>query len=88
MTDLFEHHSPGVTGPALGHFPITPTDDADLPKPVRQVIIGGSAGTIAYVHARDGQTYTTGPLPVGPYSLWAKRILATGTTATDLTGGV
>ncbi|MBZ4023741.1 hypothetical protein CKO11_14905 [Rhodobacter sp. TJ_12] len=88
MSDPFAQHSPGVTGPALGHFVITPDDNADLPQPVRQVIIGGSAGTISYIHARDGQTYTTGNLPVGAYSIWAKRILDTGTTAAGLTGAV
>jgi len=33
-------------------------------------------------------TYTTGPLPVGTYPMLARRIRATGTTATGLTGWI
>ena len=47
--------------------------------------IGGVAGAIVY-DGWDGVTYTTGSLPVGTYPICAKRVRATGTTATVLTG--
>ena len=45
-----------------------------------------AAGVVKYTHARTGAICTTGPLPVGQHSIWARRIWATGTTATGLTG--
>ena len=78
--------SPDMNGPALSAFAITPSDSTDLPAPVRAVTIGTAGGTIRYTQARTGAVCTTGPLPVGSYSIWARRIWATGTTATGLTG--
>ncbi|MFD2173329.1 spike base protein, RCAP_Rcc01079 family [Rhodobacter lacus] len=86
MTDQFAHLTPGLDSPSMGGNAITPSDSTDLPAPVRAVTIGTAAGVIKYVHARTGATCTTGPLPVGQHSIWARRILATGTTATGLTG--
>lgn len=86
MTDEFRYHTPGLDAPSLGGNAITPSDAADLAAPVRAVTIGTAGGTIRYTHARTGAICTTGPLPVGSYSIWARRIWATGTTATGLTG--
>lgn len=76
-----------ITGPAIGAFAVTPDDDADLAQPVRAVTVG-TAGALAYVSWADDAVHTTGALPAGTYPLLASRILATGTTATDLTGWV
>lgn len=86
MSDKFEHFSPGLDSPALSAALITPSDTVDLAAPVRAVTIGTTAGAVKYTHARNGLVFTTGPLPVGTYSIWARRIWATGTTATGLTG--
>ena len=86
MNDAFERLSPGLNGPSLGGNAITPRDAADLPAPVRAVTIGARAGVIKYTHARTNAICTTGPLPIGTYSVWARRIWATGTTAEGLTG--
>ena len=86
MSDKFEHLIPGLQAPALSAAAITPSDAADLAAPVRAVTIGTTGGTIRYTQARTGAVCTTGPLPVGSYSIWARRIWATGTTATGLTG--
>lgn len=72
---------------AIGSFVITPDDDNDLPRWIRGVTIGTASGTIAYISA-EGVACATGPLPVGSYDFNARRILATGTTATGLTGWV
>lgn len=74
-----------VTGPAYGAFAITPNDSTDLSDPIRQITINVS-GTVSFVSSIDGQTYTTDTLPVGSYPLFARRIRATGTTATGITG--
>lgn len=88
MTDPFNRQAQSVVGPALGAMAITPSDSADLIQFIRAITIGTAGGVISYVSSRDGATYTTGPLPVGTYSLWASRIRATGTSATGLTGWV
>lgn len=86
MPYRFQSHPVGVEGPSFGGSAITPSDSTDLTNPIRAITIGTSAGIIKYDHAITGVTYTTGPLPVGTYSIWAKRVYATGTTATGLTG--
>lgn len=75
-------------------FPITPNDSTDLTDTVtsgtglgtviiRALIVNGS-GTIAYLDAAGiGRTVT---LPVGCFPVIMKRILATGTSATGLSG--
>ena len=78
----------GFLGSAQGAFAVTPSDTVDLPAPIRALTIGTAGGTVSYIHTRTGETHTTGPLPLNTYSLEAKRILATGTTATGLTGWV
>lgn len=79
--------APTITGPALGALSVTPNDSTDLSQPIRSVTIG-SPGTLSYVSSIDGQTYITASLPAGSYPLFASRIRATGTTATDITGWI
>ena len=86
MADKFTGTSVGIGGPSLGGNAITPSDTADLPAPVRAVTIGTLPGTVRYTHARTGAICTTGPLPIGQHSIWARRIWATETTAAGLTG--
>ena len=76
----------GFLASAQGAIAITPSDTVDLASPIRAVTIGTAAGVIRYMHR--GVIYTTGPLPVGPHSFEASRIMATGTTATGLTGWI
>lgn len=88
MSDPFSTHQIGTNGPAIGAVALTPSDSTDLAVSIRAVTIGTLAGTISFISSRDGQSYSTGPLPVGTYALTARRILATGTTATGLTGWI
>jgi hypothetical protein len=85
MTD-FASHVPGLTAPAIGCIAVTPSDGSDLASSIRAVTINVS-GTVSYV-GWDGVTYTTATLPAGTYSMLAKRIRATGTTATAITGWI
>lgn len=75
----------GTSGPAIESLPITPAD-ADLTVAIRAVTIN-TGGTIAWV-SWTGVACTTGTLPAGTYPMCARRISATGTTATDITGWV
>lgn len=88
MSDPFRSHTVGTSGPAIGALAITPSDSTDLGQAIRAVTIGGEGGTLSFISSRDGQTYTTGQLPPGSYPLCARRIRASGTTATDLTGWI
>lgn len=76
---------PTLISGANGSLAITPSDGADLATRIRAITIGGDAGTIAWV-GWDGASNTTNSLPVGTHVMLARRILATGTTATGLTG--
>ena len=77
----------GYPASAIGCFAVTPSNDTDLSAPVRAVTIGTAAGTISFI-GLDGETYTSGPLPIGRHDVNARRIRATGTTATGLTGWI
>ena len=85
MKTRFDTFSVSPTGPAMGAYAVTPSDTVDLPEAIRAVTIGTAAGTLSFV-GLDGVTYTTGPLPIGTYPLFAARIRNTGTTAAGLTG--
>lgn len=85
--DPFKDISRDICEPARGSFVVTPNDGADLPAAIRWLTIGTASGTVSWMD-RDGVTHNTGPLPLGTYALQAHRILATGTTATGLTGWI
>lgn len=76
---------PTLISSANGSLAITPSDETDLATRIRALTIGGDAGTLAWI-GWDGATYATNSLPAGTYAMFATRILATGTTATGLTG--
>ena len=86
MNGLFGLDAPALTAPAVGAFSVAPSNTNDLVSPIRAVTLV-QGGTLSFIGI-DGQTYTTGELPAGTYPLLASRILATGTTATDITGWV
>lgn len=88
MSNPFANHEPSDTSAAIGSYVVTPSDSIDLTQSIRAITIGGTGGTVSYISSRDGQTYATAFLPSGTYVLFASRIRATGTTATDITGWV
>ena len=88
MPDPFAMQALPTNGPAIGAMALSPSDSTDLPQAIRGVTIGGAGGTLSFISSRDGQTYTTAILPAGTYALTARRVLATGTTATGLTGWI
>ena len=86
MKDPWKNTKGDIVAPSIGAIVVTPSDTQDLPHAIRAVTIGVTAGSIRYEF--DGETWTTGTLPIGTYSLRATRILATGTTAAGMTGWV
>lgn len=80
------YHTTNLTPPAYRAFSITPSDSTDLSIDIRAVTIGTS-GILSYINP-EGAICTTADLPVGTYPLFARRIRATGTTASQITGWV
>lgn len=68
---------------ALRATAITPADGADLPNPATKGIWVGGTGAIK-VDMVGGDTVTFNSVPVGLFRIQAKRVYATGTTATNL----
>lgn len=79
----------GVNASFTQQVDITPDDDVDLPPGVKAIFVGGDTGTINMEAINDGgtphsNTYPTGMVIPG----FIKRVHATGTTATGLTGWI
>lgn len=85
--DPFRDMPHNINEGARGAFVITPSNTVDLATAIRAITIGTAAGAIVW-DDENGETHTTGPLPLGTYFLRAHRIRATGTTATGLTGWI
>lgn len=85
MADPFKDFGAGLTSSAIGAFAITPSNTVDLATSIRAITLGG-AGVVVYDF--QGETHTTGELPIGTYSMRADRIRVTGTTATAMTGWI
>lgn len=73
------------TGTAEDFYPITPDDANDVSVETRELII--AVGGAVKVRKLDG-TDVTLTLPAGRFALRVKRVWATGTTATGITGVV
>lgn len=85
IPDRFSDHQPGLTDPITGGFPVVPDDGVDLPKLTRALICGGG-GDVAVTLA-DGSEIVLPSLAAGViYPVRARRVAATGTTATGITG--
>ena len=83
MADPFQSMSTGFDSPARGAAAVTPNDSADLATTSRGIYIG--AGGDVVVTTVYGHTVTFKAVPQGIIlPVCASRILATGTTATNL----
>lgn len=76
----YPNYTPGRSDPAVRHFAITPSDSADLSERTRAIYCQ-TAGTVRLRDCQDNDiTYTVFAGLILPFV--AKRVLATGTTAT------
>lgn len=80
-----EGRSRADTGAAEDFFPITGDDANDIPTETREIIL--AVGGALKVRKLD-DTDVTLQLPAGRFALRVKRVFATGTTASGITGVV
>lgn len=84
MADHFNTFPKTLESPADHHFAITPDDATDLAIMPRVIRIGGAGALVVRDRAGQDVTYT---VTAGEVLLFRPvRILATGTTATDIVG--
>ena len=85
MTDTFNSASPGLTSPLERGFSVTAHDTNELSHVTRELFIG-TGGNIV-LELKHGDSITLNNVPDGarlPYR--ANKVLATGTTASDIVG--
>ena len=83
MADNFESHADGLGSPAKSAAAVTPADGADLGTVARSLYVGGG-GDVKVDMAGSG-TVTFVAVPAGSIlPVRAKRVYATGTTATNI----
>lgn len=81
MTDTFAGYSTGIDSPATQAAAVTPNDAADLTVASRALYVG-TAGNLAVVTV-GGSTVTLVGIS-GWVPIRVARVLATGTTASDI----
>lgn len=85
IADRFASQGPGPDGPAVRCFAVTPDDEDDLAELVRGLYVGGG-GAVAIVDPEGATTVFAG-VPSGTVlPVRARRVHATGTTATLIVG--
>jgi len=85
MTDRFAFEYKGGDNPATGGEAITPDDNFILTQPTRAIYVG--TGGDLRVEFIDGSIETfRGTLGGMIYPMRVQKVLATGTTATDIVG--
>ncbi len=85
MTDNFPYTATGMSGPATNAFDIIPDDAADLTQ-ITRALYTGSGGDIALI-MQGGGMVTFKAVPAGVIlPLRIKKIMLTGTTATNMRG--
>ena len=75
----------GMDSPAGKAFTVTPNDSTDLPVPVRSLYVG-TGGNVSVVLVGDTAPVVFTNMSAGYHPLRAKRVRATGTTATGIIG--
>jgi hypothetical protein len=82
--DRFKYYASSPESPVSHAFAVTPDDSADLTHVTRAFYVGGG-GDLRVVMA-DGATVTFAALAPGWHPVRVRRVLATGTSATLITG--
>ena len=85
MPDSFADHAVGLTAPAIRAEAIVPNDGADLIRATRAIFVGQSGNL--RLRTVGGDIVTLANVQGGViYPVRAARVLATGTTASDIVG--
>ncbi len=84
--DLYAQRSTPVASPARGAFAVTPSDTANLAAYAKSLYIGvtGDVTVVPMNAAADTDTVLFKAVPVGILPVQVRRVMATGTTATDI----
>jgi hypothetical protein len=85
MTGLVMGQVVELDAPASKAFAITPNDSTDLTTTARAIYVG-TTGNLAVTLSGDSSSVTFTNVAAGYHPLRAKRVLATGTTASGLIG--
>jgi hypothetical protein len=85
MPDRFQNSSPSLSGPASHGFAVTPHDTNVLSETTRALYVG-SAGTLAVVMASGASFTFTGVASGTVLPVRATKVMATGTSATEILG--
>lgn len=82
MYDLFHDRASGLESPATRLTDVTPNDAADLGFATRAISVGAEGFVQLVTVAGDtGRIYL---VPGAPFPIRVRRIMATGTTASDI----
>ncbi len=82
MNDLFQHHSAGLESPAIHLETVVPSDETDLVLVTRAISVGMEG--FVRITAMSGAIGRVFIVPGAPFPIRARRIWASGTTATDI----
>lgn len=83
MANEFDQYRISMTAPASRGEAVTPSDTVALTRDSRALYVGG-AGNISMLTV-DGDSITLNSVPAGSMlSIMARRVNATGTTATNI----
>ncbi|UVC09033.1 hypothetical protein IHQ71_28670 [Rhizobium sp. TH2] len=85
MPDRFQNSSPSLSGPAAHGFAVTPNDTNVLSETTRALYVG-SAGTLAIVMASGASVTFIGVASGTVLPVRTTKVMATGTSATDILG--
>ena len=86
MADKFEKFPSNIESPAERAFVVVPNDATDLAVSTRALYVGGS-GDVAVILVGDSVAVTFSNLVTGTIlPIRVKRVLVTGTTATNIVG--
>ena len=81
----FNNFSTNPASPSVDQIEITPNDSTDLVLPIRAIYVGGG-GTLRITNAAGNIRNFTGLVAGMIYPFAARRVHATGTTATGIVG--
>lgn len=85
MQDRYENYATSFDGPANHGFAVTPNDATDLAEITRAVYVGGG-GALAVVLNSSAELVLLNVAAGALLPLRARRVKATGTTATGIVG--
>lgn len=87
MSDPYANFPPNLDSPATSSYAVTPNDTTDLTISVKAIYVGVTGDIkVELVNDAVGDAVVLKAVPVGLLKIRARRIWATGTTATNIIG--